>query len=45
MDYISSLDVVSRDRYKEKIKVIYNKFPYNIDKALFIKCTDGAAIV
>ena len=41
MDYISSLDVVSRDRYEEKIKVINNKSPYNIDKALF-KRTDGA---
>ena len=44
MYYIKSLDVVSRDRYEEKIKVINNKSPYNIDKALF-KCTeDGDSV-
>ena len=43
MDYISSLDVVSCDRYEEKIKVINNNCPYIIDKALF-KFTDGDSV-
>ena len=32
MDYISSLDVVSRDRYEENIKLTNTKSPYNIEK-------------
>ena len=43
MYYISSLDVVSRDRYEEKIKVINNNCPYIIDKAL-CKFTGGDSV-
>ena len=43
MYYISSLDVVSCDRYEEKIKVINNNCPYIIDKAL-CKFTEGDSV-